>query len=124
MNTLATTATPIASPHAHGGAGVSVVMLKVMAALAPATLYGFWLYGWPAIHLWFITVFAALLVATLVVAALVVAAESKRAEEALRRSEERYRRLFDEDLSGDFIATPDGKVIECPECHYIHMARR
>ncbi len=63
MNTLATTATsaPIASPHAHGGTGVSVVMLKVMAALAPATLYGFWLYGWPAIHLWFITVFAALL---------------------------------------------------------------
>lgn len=62
MNMLATTAaTPIASPHAHGGTGVSVVMLKVMAALAPATLYGFWLYGWPAVHLWFITVFAALL---------------------------------------------------------------
>jgi len=39
--------------------------------------------------------------------------ERKRAEEALRRSEEQYRRLFDEDLAGDFIATPDGKVIEC-----------
>lgn len=31
-----------------------------MLALAPATLYGFWLYGWPAVHLWWITVLAAL----------------------------------------------------------------
>jgi electron transport complex protein RnfD/electron transport complex protein RnfC len=46
---------PIASPHAHGGTRVSLVMAKVMLALAPATLYGFWLYGWPAVHLWLIT---------------------------------------------------------------------
>ena len=39
--------------------------------------------------------------------------ERTHAEEALRRSEERYRRLFDEDLTGNFLATPDGKVIEC-----------
>jgi RnfABCDGE-type electron transport complex D subunit len=31
-------------------------MLAVMAALVPATLYGFWLYGWPAILLWCVTV--------------------------------------------------------------------
>jgi electron transport complex protein RnfC len=35
---------------------VSRVMLWVVAALLPATLYGFWLYGWPAVHLWWITV--------------------------------------------------------------------
>ncbi len=53
--------TAIASPHAHAGGGVSRVMVKVMLALVPATLYGFWLYGWPAAHLWFITCFFALL---------------------------------------------------------------
>ena len=39
--------------------------------------------------------------------------ERKEAEEALKRSEEKYHRLFDEDLTGDFIATPDGKILEC-----------
>ncbi|MEW6163863.1 MAG: RnfABCDGE type electron transport complex subunit D [Pseudomonadota bacterium] len=52
---------PLASPHAHGGGRVTWVMAKVMLALAPATLYGFWLYGWPAVHLWTITVACALL---------------------------------------------------------------
>jgi RnfABCDGE-type electron transport complex D subunit len=47
---------PIAAPHAHGGARVAWVMAKVMLALTPATLFGFWLYGWPAVHLWAITV--------------------------------------------------------------------
>lgn len=46
---------PVASPHAHAGGGVSAVMAKVMLALAPATLFGFWLYGWPAVHLWLVT---------------------------------------------------------------------
>ena len=46
----------VASPHAHGGATVSRVMLRVMAALAPATIYGFWLFGWPAVHLFWITI--------------------------------------------------------------------
>jgi PAS domain S-box-containing protein len=39
--------------------------------------------------------------------------EVEAANAALRQSEERYRRFFDEDLTGDFIATPDGKVLEC-----------
>jgi RnfABCDGE-type electron transport complex D subunit len=44
---------PIAhSPHAHAPTSVGKVMATVMAALVPATLYGFWLYGWPAVFLW------------------------------------------------------------------------
>ena len=37
----------------------------------------------------------------------------KQAEKALKKSEEKYRRLFDDDLTGDFIATPEGKILEC-----------
>ncbi|WP_414470313.1 PAS domain-containing protein [Methanobacterium sp. ACI-7] len=39
--------------------------------------------------------------------------ERKKGEEALKESEEKYHRLFDEDLTGDFIATPEGEIIEC-----------
>lgn len=40
-------------------------------------------------------------------------AERKRMEAALRESEERYRRFFEEDLSGSFIATPGGRILAC-----------
>lgn len=39
--------------------------------------------------------------------------ERKIAEESLKESEKKYRLLFDEDLTGDFIATPEGKILEC-----------
>ncbi len=39
--------------------------------------------------------------------------ERKLAEEQIRESEERYRRLFEDDLTGDYIATPDGRLITC-----------
>lgn len=39
--------------------------------------------------------------------------EQRRVEKALRRSEERYRRFFEEDLTGDFIADPDGHIKSC-----------
>jgi RnfABCDGE-type electron transport complex D subunit len=48
-----------ASPHAHGGGDIRRTMLLVQLALAPATLFGFWLYGWPAFFLWLLTLFFA-----------------------------------------------------------------
>ena len=39
--------------------------------------------------------------------------DRKIAEDSLRESEEKYHRLFDEDLTGDFIASCDGEIIEC-----------
>jgi len=47
---------PVAAPHATTSNSTTRVMATVMLALAPATLYGFWLYGWPAIYLWLVTV--------------------------------------------------------------------
>ena len=35
------------------------------------------------------------------------------AKSALEKSEERYRQFFEEDLTGDFIASRDGKIISC-----------
>jgi PAS domain S-box-containing protein len=39
--------------------------------------------------------------------------KQKMNEEALKKSEEKYRRLFNDDLTGDFIATVDGEILEC-----------
>jgi two-component system cell cycle sensor histidine kinase/response regulator CckA len=37
----------------------------------------------------------------------------KQAEDALRRSEEEYRFFFQSILAGNYVATPDGKVLTC-----------
>jgi len=37
----------------------------------------------------------------------------KQAAEALRQSEERYRLLFEDDLTGDYLAAPDGTILLC-----------
>ncbi|HEX8989011.1 MAG TPA: RnfABCDGE type electron transport complex subunit D [Rhodocyclaceae bacterium] len=50
---------PVSSPHATTSLSVPRVMGIVLLALAPATLFGFWLYGWPAFWLWLFTVAAA-----------------------------------------------------------------
>ena len=39
--------------------------------------------------------------------------ERKKVEETLKESERKYREWFEGDLTGDFVATPDGKLIEC-----------
>lgn len=57
--------TALPSPHAHGARPVGQVMLLVMLALLPATLNGFWRFGWPAIYLWLVTILACLLAETL-----------------------------------------------------------
>ena len=52
---------PATAPHSLNGNSVSRIMLTVIAALLPATVFSFWLYGWPAIFLWIVTIGAALL---------------------------------------------------------------
>ncbi|MDR1854933.1 MAG: RnfABCDGE type electron transport complex subunit D [Azoarcus sp.] len=49
-----------AAPHAHGDGSVGQTMFLVQLALTPATLFGFWLYGWPAFFLWTTTLVSAL----------------------------------------------------------------
>lgn len=54
--TIHGTAMLVAAPHTTTPLSVTRVMLLVAGALTPATLFGFWLYGWPALHLWWITI--------------------------------------------------------------------
>ncbi|MGP3699665.1 RnfABCDGE type electron transport complex subunit D [Rhodobacter sp. NSM] len=49
----------ISGPHTHTLFTVSRTMLTVSAALAPATLFGLWEFGWPAIFLFLVTVASA-----------------------------------------------------------------
>ena len=56
-----TSGMPVAAPHTTTTNTAGRVMATVMAALVPATLFGFWLYGWPAVYLWLITVGFAML---------------------------------------------------------------
>lgn len=60
MNLATLQGEAIASPHAHGGNTVGRTMVRVQLALVPATLYGFWLFGWPSFFLWLLTVVSCL----------------------------------------------------------------
>lgn len=48
------------SPHAHQGATTSKVMFNVCLALLPCTLFGFYLFAWPAIFIFTVTVVTAI----------------------------------------------------------------
>ncbi len=37
----------------------------------------------------------------------------KRTDELISQSEERYRKLFEDDLTGDFLAASDGTILDC-----------
>lgn len=47
------------------------------------------------------------------VGAFVDITDRRHAEQALRESEERYYHLFEDDLTGDFITTTEGRIILC-----------
>ncbi|NMG66491.1 RnfABCDGE type electron transport complex subunit D [Azoarcus indigens] len=50
--------TVLSSPHAIGARSVGNVMGLVLIALVPATLAGFWRFGWPSVYLWLVTILA------------------------------------------------------------------
>ena len=60
MNTHLLTAPPQTAPHHLVRSSVAQIMLRVCLSLLPATVFGFWLYGWPALFTWLFTVGAAL----------------------------------------------------------------
>ena len=48
--------TPISGPHTHTADTVHRIMFSVVLALLPATGYGFYLFGWPALNLFLVTI--------------------------------------------------------------------
>ncbi len=53
--------TPAPSPHTHAAMNVGRIMFTVWLALLPASLYAVYLFGWPVLNLFLITVATALL---------------------------------------------------------------
>lgn len=49
----------ISGPHTHAVGGVGRIMGMVMLALVPATTFGIYLFGWPALNLLIITILSA-----------------------------------------------------------------
>lgn len=50
-----------ASPHAHDRSSVSGIMLQVCLALVPATAWGIYCFGWPALLVWLVSCLSAIL---------------------------------------------------------------
>ncbi len=51
----------LSAPFTRADSQVQVIMKRVMLALAPATVFGLFIFGWPALLLLAVTIFAALL---------------------------------------------------------------
>jgi Na+-translocating ferredoxin:NAD+ oxidoreductase subunit D len=50
---------PVSGAHVGAGTSVSQIMWQVMLALSPATVFGIYCFGWPALNLFIITVLSA-----------------------------------------------------------------
>lgn len=50
---------PVSGPHTGGNKRISSIMMQVMLALLPATVFGLYCFGWPALNLFIVTVLAA-----------------------------------------------------------------
>jgi Na+-translocating ferredoxin:NAD+ oxidoreductase subunit D len=50
---------PASGAHVGAKSSVSFIMWQVMLALLPATVFGIWCFGWPALNLFVITVISA-----------------------------------------------------------------
>ncbi|SIO53796.1 electron transport complex protein RnfD [Rhodovulum sp. ES.010] len=51
----------VSGPHTHSRFNVSRTMIALMACLAPATVFGLYQFGWPAVFLFLVTIVSALL---------------------------------------------------------------
>jgi len=52
---------PTSGAHVGANSSVSRIMWQVMLALLPATIFGIWCFGWPALNLFVITVLSAVM---------------------------------------------------------------
>ncbi len=50
---------PASGAHVGAKSSVSFIMWQVMLALLPATVFGIWCFGWPALNMFVITVSSA-----------------------------------------------------------------
>jgi len=58
---MSTITSPLSGPHTHSMRSSGQIMALVLLALLPATAFGFYLYGWPAINLWTLTILSAVI---------------------------------------------------------------
>lgn len=52
---------PVSGPHSGTNRRITSIMLQVVLAVFPATAFGIYLFGWPALNLFLITLLSALL---------------------------------------------------------------